>query len=85
MPKEQEVLQVANNQHISIGGARWQVMGANKDPSSSYASAIRKFKKNKFPPQAAAKAPQAAAEAPQAAAEAPQAAAEARQAAAEAP
>ena len=34
---EQEVLDVANNQFISIGSAKQIVMGANKSPNSSYA------------------------------------------------
>ena len=41
---EQEVVEVAQNQHISIGSAKRQVMAANKDPTSSYASAIKRLK-----------------------------------------
>ena len=37
---EQEVLEVANNQYISIGSAKKQVMGANKHREATYASAI---------------------------------------------
>ena len=41
---EQEVVDTAQNQHISIGSAKRQVMAANRDPSSSYALAIKKMK-----------------------------------------
>ena len=41
---EQEVVEVAQNLHISIGSAKRQVMSANRDPSSSYASAIKSMK-----------------------------------------
>ena len=41
---EQEVVDTAQNQHISIGSAKRQVMAANRDPCSSYALAIKKMK-----------------------------------------
>lgn len=41
---EQEVIEVANNQYIDIGSAKRQVMGANRHPNSSYASAIKLMK-----------------------------------------
>ena len=45
---EQEVLDVANNQYISIGSAKQVVMGANKTPNSSYAKVIKAMKVNSF-------------------------------------
>ena len=45
---EQEVLDVANNQYISIGSAKQVVMGANKTPNSSYAKVIQTMKVNSF-------------------------------------
>ena len=45
---EQEVLDVANNQFISIGSAKRIVMGANKTPNSSYAKVIRAMKVSSF-------------------------------------
>ena len=41
---EQEILEVANNQHISIGSAKQIVMGANKSPDSSYAVVVKAMK-----------------------------------------
>ena len=41
---EQSIVEVASNEKISIGSAKRQVMGANRDPNSSYASAIKKMK-----------------------------------------
>ena len=41
---EQEILEVANNNFISIGSAKRQVLSANKDVNSTYASAIKSFK-----------------------------------------
>ena len=41
---EQAVVEVANDQHISIGSAKRQVLGANKDPSSTYALAVKMMK-----------------------------------------
>ena len=41
---EQEIMEVANNQHISIGSAKRQVMGANKRGESTYASIIKQMK-----------------------------------------
>ena len=38
---EQEVVEVANDNHISIGSAKRQVKGANKSPNSSYATAAK--------------------------------------------
>ena len=37
-------MEVANNQHISIGSAKRQVLGANKHPESTYASVIKQMK-----------------------------------------
>ena len=45
---EQEVLDVANNQYISIGSAKRMVMGANKTPNSSYAKVINAMKVSSF-------------------------------------
>ena len=45
---EQEVLDVANNQYISIGSAKHIVMGANKTPNSSYAQIMKTMKMNSF-------------------------------------
>ena len=45
---EQEVLDVANNQYISIGSAKQIVMGANKTPNSSYAKMFKAMKVNSF-------------------------------------
>ena len=42
---EQEVMEVANNQYISIGSAKRQVMGANKHRESTYASVLGQMKK----------------------------------------
>ena len=41
---EQEVLMVANNEHISIGAAKHRVIGANRNVSSTYASAVKVMK-----------------------------------------
>ena len=41
---EQEILEVADTEHISIGSAKRQVMAANEEPGSTYASAVRKMK-----------------------------------------
>ena len=41
---EQEVAEVALYQHLSISNARRQVLGANRDPSFSYASVIKQTK-----------------------------------------
>ena len=38
---EQEVVEVANNEHVSFGSAKRLIMGANKDLSSTYASIIK--------------------------------------------
>ena len=38
---EQEVVEVANDHHISIGSAKRLVKGANKTPNSSYANATK--------------------------------------------
>ena len=45
---EQEVLDVANNQFISIGSAKQIVMGANKTPNSSYAKIVKDIKLKSF-------------------------------------
>ena len=44
---EREVLETANVEHISIGTAKRQVLGANKSENSSYASALKKLKSPK--------------------------------------
>ena len=41
---QKEVLEVANDLHISIGSAKKQVMAANRDHTSSYANAIKKLR-----------------------------------------
>ena len=41
---EQEVVTVAEEEHISIGSAKRRVLGANRDPSSTYASVARQVK-----------------------------------------
>ena len=41
---EQEILEVAHNEFVSIGSAKRKVMGANQSPESSYASVLRKIK-----------------------------------------
>ena len=45
---EQEALEIANNQFISIGSAKQIVMGANKTPDSSYAKVIKALKIKNF-------------------------------------
>ena len=45
---EQEVAEVALYQHISISNAKRQVLGANRDPSSTYASVIKQTKSVKI-------------------------------------
>ena len=42
---EQEVMEFANNQYISLGSAKRQVMGANKHRESTYASVLSQMKK----------------------------------------
>ena len=42
---EEEVVETANNEHISIGSAKRIVMAANSSENSTYASAIKKIKK----------------------------------------
>ena len=42
---EQEVVEVAQTQYISIGSAKRQVMSANRDPTSTYASVVKELKK----------------------------------------
>ena len=42
---EQEVIDVANNEHISVGHAKRKIMGANKNTGSTYASTVKKGKK----------------------------------------
>ena len=44
---EQEVLDVAHNEFVSIGNAKQIVMGANQSPDSSYASVLKEIR-NKF-------------------------------------
>ena len=41
---EQEILEVANNEYISVGSAKWKVMGANRHPDSSYAAIVKQMK-----------------------------------------
>ena len=41
---EEEVVETANNEHISIGSAKRIVMAANSSENSTYVSAIRKLK-----------------------------------------
>ena len=41
---EQEIVTVAEDEHISIGSAKRRVHGANKDPNSTYASVVRQLK-----------------------------------------
>ena len=51
---EQSIVEVAYNEKISIGSAKRQVMGANRDPNSTYASVIKKMKisnMSRKPPQ----------------------------------
>ena len=43
---EREIVIVAENEHISIGSAKRRVLGANRDPNSTYASIIRQQKTN---------------------------------------
>ena len=45
---EQDVLDTANNQFISIGSAKQIVMGANKSPDSTYAKVIKAIKIKSF-------------------------------------
>ena len=45
---EQEALEIANNQFISIGSAKQIVMGANKTPDSTYAKVIKALKTKNF-------------------------------------
>ena len=48
---EQEVLEVANNQFISIGSAKQILLGANKNPDSTYASVVKTLKIKSFRPR----------------------------------
>ena len=43
---EQEILEVADNEFISIGSAKRKVMGANKNSNNTYASAVKVLKRN---------------------------------------
>ena len=45
---EQDILEVAHNEFISIGSAKRKVMGANQSPDSSYASVVREMKKRQY-------------------------------------
>ena len=45
---EQDVLDTANNEFISIGSAKQIVMGANKSPDSTYAKVIKAIKIKSF-------------------------------------
>ena len=38
---EQDILEVANTEHISIGSAKRKIMGANRSPNSTYASVVK--------------------------------------------
>ena len=42
---EQSILETAYNERISIGSAKRKIMGANKDPSSTYASVVKNIKR----------------------------------------
>ena len=41
---EQDIVAIAEDEHISFGSAKRRVLGANKDPSSTYASVVRQVK-----------------------------------------
>ena len=43
---EQDILEVAHNEFISIGNAKRQVLGANQSPGSSYVSVVKNIKNN---------------------------------------
>ena len=43
---EQDIVSVAENEHISFGSAKRKVLGANKDPNSTYASIAKEVKNN---------------------------------------
>ena len=45
---EQDIVSVAENEHISFGSAKRKVLGANKDPSSTYASIAKQVKNNRI-------------------------------------
>ena len=45
---EHDIVTLAEDEHISLGSAKRRVMGANKDPSSTYSLVVRKLKGNKF-------------------------------------
>ena len=45
---EQDVVSLAENEHISFGSAKRKVLGANKDPSSTYASVAKQLKNNRI-------------------------------------
>ena len=44
---EEEVVETANNEHISIGSAKRIVMAANSSENSTYASAIKKIRERR--------------------------------------
>ena len=44
---EEEVVETANNEHISIGSAKRIVMAANSSENSTYTSAIKKIKERR--------------------------------------
>ena len=44
---EQEVLMVAENEFLSIGSAKYKVMGANKSQNSTYVSVVNRMRANK--------------------------------------
>ena len=48
---EQEIVEVANNERISIGNAKRKVMGANKNPFSTYAATLHNKKERKTSPR----------------------------------
>ena len=44
---EQEIIEVAHNEHISIGSAKRKIMGANKHPQATYASVAKEITRSK--------------------------------------
>ena len=42
---EQDIIEIANNEHISLGSAKRRLMGANRNPDSSYASVVKELKR----------------------------------------
>ncbi|MGL4677180.1 MAG: hypothetical protein ACRCWI_05890, partial [Brevinema sp.] len=46
---EQEVLDVAQNEHLSLGAAKYLLMGANTNPASTYAETVKKIRMSRKP------------------------------------